>query len=266
MTNTPLVIVTATTETVRERSRVRVNEAYTNALAAFGVVPMVLPPIDPDVAVAALDDVAGLVLTGGEDVDPRYFGEVPHAATGRPHAGRDAYELALARAAATQRIPTLAICRGAQVLNVALGGTLLQHIPEQIGTTTEHELGGGAQRQQRVHDIAIDPDTRLAQIIGDTAIRVNSSHHQSVARPAPTLHVTAKSPDGVIEALEANDREWWMIAVQWHPEELTATAESWDRRLFAAFVDAARAGARAIPRSAAPASQLANRQRASSRT
>ncbi len=264
MTITPIVIVTATTETVQERSRVRVNEAYTNALAAFGVVPMVLPPIDPDVAVAALDAVAGLVLTGGEDVDPRYFGEAPHSATGRPHAARDAYELALARAAAAQRIPTLAICRGAQVLNVALGGTLVQHIPEQIATTTDHELG--ARRRERVHDVAIEADTRLARIVGDTAIRVNSSHHQSVAQPAPTLHVTAKSPDGVIEALEPNDREWWMIAVQWHPEELTATAESWDRRLFAAFAEAARAGARAAPRTSTPASQLANRQRASSRT
>lgn len=266
MTNTPIVIVTATTETVRERPRVRVNEAYTNALAAFGVVPMVLPPIDPDVAVAALDSVAGLVLTGGEDVDPRYYGEAPHTATAKPHAARDACELALARAAAMQRIPTFAICRGAQILNVALGGTLVQHVPEQYGTAIDHELGGGAQRQQRVHEIAIEADTRLAKIVGETAIRVNSSHHQSVGLPAPTLHVTAKSPDGVIEALESNDREWWMVAVQWHPEELTATAESWDRRLFAAFADAARAGARSTPRGGASAGQLANRQRASSRT
>src|SRR5206468_2594026 len=131
MTFAPFVIVTATTEIIRDLPRVRVNEAYTSALASVGLVPMILPPVDPAMAAASLVDVAGLVLTGGEDVDPAHFGQAAHHATGAPHSARDAYELALARAAWERRIPTLAICRGAQVLNVALGGTLVQDIPSE---------------------------------------------------------------------------------------------------------------------------------------
>jgi putative glutamine amidotransferase len=265
----PFVIVTATTESLRERSRVRVNEAYTNALAAFGIVPLVLPPIDAAAAVAALDGVHGLVLTGGEDVDPRHFGEARHAATGEPHKARDSYELALARSAAHRRMPTLAICRGAQVINVALGGTLVQDIATQVAGAGDHDQANA--RNDRVHDIAIDADSRLARVVGDTTIRVNSSHHQSVARAAESLRITARGADGVVEALEPADRDWWMLAVQWHPEELTATREQWDRQLFAAFADAARQQRRA-PASVPPApaaldeAQVESRQRASSRT
>lgn len=273
MSHAPLVIVTATTETLRDRSRVRVNEAYTNALAAFGVVPLVLPPIDCSLALDALGGASGLVLTGGEDVDPKHFGEGRHAATGPIHDGRDAFELALSRAAAERRVPTLAICRGAQVLNVALGGSLVQDIPSQLATSTEHDVS--SRRAERVHEVTIDANARLARIVGDTVIRVNSSHHQSVNKPAPSLRVTARSDDGVIEALESTDAEWWMIAVQWHPEELTATQEGWDRHLFAAFADAARAGGRGQSRieqaqhaddDAPSTAQVTNRQRASSRT
>jgi putative glutamine amidotransferase len=232
----PLVIVTATTELLRNRARVRVNEAYTDALAAAGLIPMILAPVDPLIAVAALRNVAGLVLTGGEDVDPALFGEAPHRTTSVPHPGRDAYELALARAASLHRVPTLAICRGAQVMNVALGGTLVQDIATQRPISAEHDLS--ARRTERVHGVAIDPDSRLARVAGATEIRTNSSHHQSADHVASELRVTARSDDGIVEALEARDPEWWMLAVQWHPEELTRTSEDWDRRLFAAFADA----------------------------
>jgi putative glutamine amidotransferase len=236
----PLVIVTATTELVRGRARVRLNEAYVNALVMAGLVPLVLPPIDPSLAAAALAGVGGLVITGGEDVDPALFGQKPHAATGVPHAARDAYELALARSAAEQRIPTLAICRGVQVINVALGGTLIQDIPTQRPTQLQHALS--ARRTERVHDIAIHADSDLAAIVGATRITVNSSHHQSIDRVADDLRLTATSADGIIEAVESRDADWWMLGLQWHPEELTATPEDWDRRLFAAFADAVRAG------------------------
>ena len=236
----PLVIVTATTEVLRDRARVRVNEAYTNALAAVGLVPMVLPPIDPTLAVAALRGAAGLVITGGEDVDPALFGQKPHAATGVPHAGRDAYELALARAAAEDHVPTLAICRGAQVMNVALGGTLVQDIPSQRPTDLQHDLS--ERRTERVHAAEIVHGTVLARVLGDERITVNSSHHQSLDRIADSLRLAATSPDGIVEAVETRDERWWMLAVQWHPEELTATPEDWDRRLFRAFADAVRAG------------------------
>jgi putative glutamine amidotransferase len=236
----PIVILTATTESLRGRSRVRVNEAYSNALASVGLIPLVLPPVDAHMAVAALDGVAGLVLTGGEDVGAKHFGQTPHPAMGEPHPGRDEYELALARAANDRRLPTLAICRGAQVMNVALGGSLIQDIPSLVPGAADHDLS--SRRTERVHDIAIKPGSALAGVVGDTSISVNSSHHQAVGDLAPTLRVSATSPDGVIEAVEPTGSEWWMIAVQWHPEELTTTPEPWDRRLFSAFAEAVRRG------------------------
>ena len=236
----PFVIVTATTESLRGRARVRVNEAYTNALTSVGLIPLVLPPVDAAMAAAALDGVAGLVLTGGEDVGAEHFGQTPHPAMGTPHPARDEYELALAHSARDHRLPTLAICRGAQVMNVALGGTLLQDIPSLRPAAANHDLS--ARRTERVHEAAIEPGTSLAKVVGDATITVNSSHHQAVDKIAPTLRVSATSPDGVIEAIEPVNDDWWMIAVQWHPEELTATPEPWDRRLFSAFAEAVRAG------------------------
>jgi putative glutamine amidotransferase len=214
---------------------VRVNEAYTDALAAAGVLPMVLAPLAPDVAIHALDGIAGLVLTGGEDLDPAHYGLAPHAAAGTPHVARDAYEIALAREARERAIPTLAICRGAQVVNVAFGGTLVQDIPNERPGALDHDPGNA--RRTRVHAVEIDPATELARAVGTTQIQTNSSHHQSVDRVAPGLRVTARTSDGIVEGLEPDDAAWWMVAVQWHPEELTATPEDWDRRLFAAFAE-----------------------------
>lgn len=242
MTLAPFVIVTATTEVIRGVSRVRVNESYTNAIAAAGMLPVVLAPLDAALAVSSLADVAGLVLTGGEDIDPAEFDQVPHPATGEPHRLRDSYELALARAACDQRIPTLAICRGAQVVNTALGGTLVQDIPSQRSNAGEHDPAG--KRGERVHAVRIEPDSLLADVVGARSITTNSSHHQAVDRVADGLRIVARSDDGIVEALEPSDSAWWMIAVQWHPEELTATPEDWDRRLFAAFADAVRTAGR----------------------
>ena len=179
----PLVILTATTESLRGRSRVRVNEAYTDALASVGLVPLILPPVAASMAAAALDGVAGLVLTGGEDMAPERFGQTPHPAMGTPHTGRDEYELALAHAAAERRMPTFAICRGAQVMNVAMGGTLLQDIPSLRPDAANHDHS--ARRTERVHEVSIEPGSALASIIGDASISVNSSHHQAVDRVAP---------------------------------------------------------------------------------
>ena len=238
----PFVVVTATTELIRGVPRVRVNEAYTDALASAGLLPVVLPPMDPSLASAALNDVAGLVLTGGEDMDPRLFGEQPHPAAGEPHAARDAYELALARTAASLRIPTLAICRGAQIMNVALGGSLIQDLPSQQPSAIDHNPAG--KRAERVHRVDIDASSMLARAVCSTLIFTNSSHHQSVHRIGDNLRVTATTEDGVVEGIESTDPAWWMVGVQWHPEELTATAEDWDRRLFSAFAEAVRASGR----------------------
>jgi len=212
-----------------------VNEAYTDALAAAGLVPLVLPPLAPEIAVRALDNIAGLVLTGGEDLDPAHYDVAPHSAAGQPHAARDAYELALARVARDRAIPTLTICRGAQVVNVAFGGTLIQDIPSERSGTLDHNPRGA--RRERVHSVFVEPGSELSRAIGASQIATNSSHHQAVDRLGSGLQITARTSDGIVEGLEPVDPAWWMVAVQWHPEELTETPEDWDRRLFSAFAE-----------------------------
>jgi putative glutamine amidotransferase len=210
---------------------VSVTEAYTNAVIAAGLIPLVLP-VDASIASTALGGVAGLVLTGGEDVDSRWFNETLHPDAGPTHIARDEYEIALSRVARERRIPTLALCRGAQIMNVALGGSLMQDIPSQRpGTrhpTSKH-------RADRVHAVELDPGSRLASVVGGSTIAVNSFHHQAIDRVGTALRVVGWSPDGIIEAIESIDPSWWMIGVQWHPEDLIETAEDWDRRLLSAF-------------------------------
>lgn len=232
----PLVAVTATTEIIRGAPRVRVNLAYTEALAAVGLVPLVVPPLSAGGAAAVLGSVAGLVVTGGEDVAPARYGEEAHP-TVEPHEARDESEIALILEAQRRRLPTLAICRGIQVANVAFGGTLVQDIPSQLANAIPHDPDGP--RDARVHDVRVDPGSRLAAALGTDRLRTNSFHHQALARVAAELCVTARAvDDGVIEGAESADPSWWMLAVQWHPEELTGTPEPWDRNLFAAFARA----------------------------
>jgi putative glutamine amidotransferase len=225
---------------------VRLNEAYGRALEGAGIVPLVVPPLlRPDDAVQLLDRVDGLVLTGGEDVDPARYGAPRHGESGPAQHARDATEIALALGARERRLPTLAICRGIQLLNVALGGTLVQDLPSERGTGTTHDPGGD--RTERTHAVSVSAGSRLAAAVGGAraSLPVNSFHHQAVDRVAPSLRVTACSPDGVIEAAEtAPDDPWWVLAVQWHPEELTAGAEEWDRGIFRAFAEKLEGGGR----------------------
>ena len=237
-TTPAIVAVTASTKVVGQTTKVSVNEAYTRAILQAGLIPLVVPPMSEEAAVAILDSVRGVVLTGGEDVDPVHFGADRHPETGPANDLRDRIELALAKEAAARKIPTLAICRGVQVLNVALGGTLVQDIPSEVETQINHDAK--TERNTRVHEVTVDSGSRLAGIVGAGTISTNSFHHQSVERLAPGLSTVATSPDGVVEAVECSDRGWWMVGVQWHPEELTATPEDWDRKLFAAFADAVR--------------------------
>jgi putative glutamine amidotransferase len=230
---TPLVALTATTATADGIVRVRTNAAYVRALEAAGLVPLVLPPLEPAHAARALEAVAGLVLTGGEDVAPWRYGESPHRALGSVNEGRDAFELALTTAARSRGLPTLAICRGIQLLNVALGGTLVQDIPSQCPSAIPH--APGTDRGARVHEVTVDPQTRLAGALDADSVVVNSAHHQSIARIADGLRVSARAPDGIIEGAEWNGDDWWAVGVQWHPEELVETPEAWDRGLFATF-------------------------------
>lgn len=234
-----LVLVTATSEEIRGAMRVRLNETYVAALEGAGLVPLIVPPLaDPATALRALASVDGLVLTGGEDIAPSHYDAEPHPLTGPPHARRDATEIALARAARERRVPTLAICRGVQLLNVALGGTLVQDIASTVPLPLDHERG--AVRRERTHPIELVAGTRLAAIVDHATPSVNSIHHQAVDRVAPPLRVSARASDGTIEALESADRDWWAIGVQWHPEELVGDVQRWDRDLFQAFAGAMR--------------------------
>ncbi len=232
----PLVALTTTTEIVRELPRVRVNQRYTDALARAGMLPAAVPPLDPDAVHALLDRVDGLVLTGGEDVESRLYGAPSHPKAEAPNPQRDRWELALARAARDRRLPTLAICRGVQIANVAFGGSLIQDIASQRDGALGHAREDV--RATRVHAVIVEPASRLARALGADRIVANSLHHQAIDRPGAGLHVVGRAEDGVIEAVEWDGDDWWMVGVQWHPEELDDSPEPWDRALFAAFASA----------------------------
>jgi len=231
-----IVALTATTKDFEGALRVRLNEAYVNAVRAAGLVPVIVPPLDSADVGAILATVQGVVLTGGEDVDPAEYGAPMHPRANPPHIPRDKCELAVAREARALGLPTLGICRGIQVINVALGGTLIQDIPSEHPSSIEHDVDAG--RSTRVHEVRVDDRSRLAAALGATAITVNSYHHQAIARPAAGVRVTARAPDGIIEGIESADDGWWMLAVQWHPEDLARDDEAWDRGLFHAFAQA----------------------------
>jgi putative glutamine amidotransferase len=230
----PLIAVTGTTEEFRGISRVRVNEAYTRCVERAGMLPVVVPPFEDERCAAAIAaSVDGVMLTGGEDIGPALYGAAPHSTSDAPNTSRDRTEVALVVAARTIAVPTLAICRGLQIVNVALGGTLVQDIPSERSGALAHAPGGP--RDRRVHDVHVRERSKLALALGTSHLTVNSSHHQAIDVVAPGLDVVGSSPDGIVEGIEWADDAWWMLGVQWHPEELTSTPESWDRALFDAF-------------------------------
>lgn len=228
------VAVTAGIRPDGDTSRVRLTAAYVTALENAGLIPLIVPPLtSPDAAAAVLDSVAGLVLTGGGDVDPALYGEKRHEKVQSTNPARDATEAALIKEAQERGTPVFAICRGIQILNVALGGTLVQDIPSQCETDISHDEESA--RDSRTHEVSVEPGSLIARAIGTEHLTVNSFHHQSVKRVAEGMRVTARSPDGIIEGLESTDDRWWVMAVQWHPEEMTDSTEPWDRGLFKAF-------------------------------
>ena len=228
------VAVTASIRPEGDTRRVRLTAAYVTALERAGLIPLIVPPLSSaDAAASVLDSVAGLVLTGGEDVDPARYGEKRHEKVVSVNAARDATEAALVEEARARGTPVLAICRGIQILNVALGGSLVQDIPTQCETTIDHDDEGA--RTSRSHEVSIEPGSLIARAVGTEHCTVNSFHHQSVKRVADGMRVTARSPDGIIEGIESTDEDWWAMGVQWHPEEMTESAEPWDRGLFKAF-------------------------------
>jgi putative glutamine amidotransferase len=210
---TPVVAVTAPRRTDGGKERVALNSAYVRALAAVGLLPLVVPPIvDPALAVRALDGAAALILTGGEDVEPKRYNAAPHAKLGAVDPARDAVELALLAAAWNRKLPVLAICRGLQLLNVYLGGTLFQDLPSERPGGVRHD-GEGAR-----HGLKVERGSTMCAVLGATALDVNSRHHQAVKTLADDLLATAWADDGVIEGAEGKAGRR-VLAVQWHPED-----------------------------------------------
>lgn len=231
---TPRIGVTGVVRSVQDAERTGVNAAYVHAVVAGGGLPVILSPLlGPGAAPRALDGIEGLVLSGGEDVHPALYGADPDPALELVDPRRDAFELALVKLALEREVPVLAICRGLQVVNVALGGTLWQHLPGDLPEEIGHRQLAG--RAARTHSVSITPGTRLHHALGRTELEVNSFHHQAIRTLAARLHSVAVAPDGVIEAVELGLDESWMLAVQWHPEEFYADSQAPDLNLFRAL-------------------------------
>jgi putative glutamine amidotransferase len=208
------------------------RQNYCSSIAGAGGLPLALPH-EAELAADMIEEIDGLIVTGGAfDVDPALFGEMSRheAVTLKP--GRTDFEMAVTRAALAANLPVLGICGGEQLLNVALGGTLIQHIPDSVPGALAHEQPNP--RDQAGHDIDIVPGTRLAAIVGAARMSVNSAHHQAVRDVGPGIVVNARAPDGVIEGIEDPSRPF-CIGVEWHPEFLI---DPGDRRLLAAFIEA----------------------------
>lgn len=210
---------------------------YSDSVLRAGGVPVLLAPVPAAMTPDLLDRIDGLVLSGGGDIDPLRYGGTPHEAMYGLNHDRDEFEIELVREAARRKTPTLAICRGMQVLNVALGGTLIEDIPTEIGsadhTVIGHAVYNGHQR------VTIDEHSRVGRAVCETALMVNSIHHQAVRDLAPGFRAVAWAGDGVVEAIEHEDPDWDLLAVQWHPEYLGVNEDKASWRLFQTLIEAA---------------------------
>ena len=227
------IAVAPSVDAHRNGPRYRINAAYVDAVENAGLIPIVIPPMsDRSKSVDLLNQVGGLLLTGGDDIDPSHYGEERHPATEESSSDRDQWELELTHQAKELALPTLAICRGMQLVNVAFGGSLIQDIASQRPQSLKHDH---EERTGRKHPVSVAEGSLLAALLETEELSVNSMHHQALGRVASQMNIVATAPDGIIEAVEWADPSWWMVAVQWHPEELINAAEPWDRNLFRAF-------------------------------
>lgn len=240
----PLIVVTTTMRPggSHQLPQVRLNVQYVTAVEAPGGTALLLTPGHTPESVRQLVSLAhGLVLTGGEDVDPARYGQAPHPRLGTLNPPRDEVEFAALDEALRRRMPVLAICRGCQVLNVAMGGTLYQDLASQRPSRIHHEQT--APWNQRWHHATVQEGSGLHRIFGTGELFINSFHHQGVDALAPGLEVSVRSEDGLVEGVEARGYPW-VYGVQWHPERGEAEApgdeRDPDRRLFWALVRAAR--------------------------
>jgi putative glutamine amidotransferase len=206
-------------------------QVYLDAVTNAGGIAVLLPPqpVDAEIAARVIGTIDGLIVSGGADVEPARYGHTPHEMTAAPRRDRDAWEDALLRAAISAELPFLGICRGAQVLNVVRGGTLHQHLPDLVGSV-KYQPGPAV---FGVEPVEVDAGTLLAHLVGD-GLDAHVYHHQAIDEVGDGLVVSARSRDGIVEAVEMPALPFG-LAIQWHPEENAA-----DRRLFAGLIDAAR--------------------------
>lgn len=215
----------------------QIPSAYSDAILGAGGFPFLIPNRFPLKMIPNLIDcLDGLLLSGGGDVQEKYFNGLPDPTVSGISDDRDQLEIALVNAAKERQIPVLGICRGMQVLNVALGGTLITDIPTHFQTKVEHNTPESKGRDFIAHTISLTEKSLLAQIFERSIISTNSFHHQAVEKPAPGLEVTGRSSDGLIEALEWPSGQFNIVGVQWHPECLLTRQEH--KNLFRAFVSA----------------------------
>ncbi|MGE5390184.1 MAG: gamma-glutamyl-gamma-aminobutyrate hydrolase family protein [Deltaproteobacteria bacterium] len=205
------------------------GDGYVASVRQAGGSVIILPPSDDDAMIEEYLDIChGLILSGGGDIDPAFWGELPSPRLGEINPRRDGFELALARRALERDIPILGICRGCQLLNVACGGSLQQHIDSPLAHDQK------APRDYPFHAIFIEPDTALASIIGRGEIRVNSFHHQAAADLGQGLIISARTADGTVEAIESRSHRY-MLGLQWHPETMN---DMFSQRIFSSLVKA----------------------------
>ncbi|MEE2658397.1 MAG: gamma-glutamyl-gamma-aminobutyrate hydrolase family protein [Candidatus Latescibacterota bacterium] len=209
---------------------------YCEAVSRAGGVPVLLPPMPESPAECIVESLDGLILTGGGDIAPQRYEGTQHHTTYAVDDDRDDGEMVLLHAALDDSVPVLCICRGIQMLNVALGGSLVPHLPDQVGDGTAHRV---PLRHPSWHDVKVDANSRLARIMSVDSSFCASWHHQAVDRLGDGLRVTARAADGTIEALELTEPEPWLIAVQWHPE-LDAESRPEHQALFDAHVEVSR--------------------------
>jgi putative glutamine amidotransferase len=228
-------LIGLTTSELREKGRVTgtlqgdppqrelaLGLSYLRAVEEAGGLPVVLPPLRYGAVAPLLDNLSGIVLSGGPDLDPAGYGASAHSELGPIEPEADRFELEVARLAWRRALPVLAICRGMQALNVARGGSLVQHLPDEVGSDVEHRQTEAA--HEVTHPVEVERGSRLAGLMRPGRVDVNSFHHQAIDRLGAGLRVSARSPDGVIEGVEAPQR-LFVVGVQWHAECLAARAE-----------------------------------------
>lgn len=234
VSDTVLPRIGLTTYARTEDNWFRLPAEYVDAVRRAGGVPVLLPPGESRLDLW-LRDLDGLILTGGGDLDPAHYGGAGHPTLYNTDEDRDRDELALARHLVESSLPGLCICRGLQVLNVALGGSLITHLPDVGGDRVAHRT---EDRKPTPHGVSVEAGSHLAGVLGTTEVQGASWHHQAIDRLGRELEVVARAPDGTIEAVEIRDLPS-LLAVQWHPE-LTAADDPVQQRLFDEVVRAAR--------------------------